>query len=217
MNDNELSTAVRESVAGIHAATPVDEIISRGRAVRARRRIPLAAGTLATAGGTALAVAVLLSAHPGPVSSGHSPGHPAPVRLTAWTVARQANGDIYITIRQLKNPAGLQATLRADGLPATVSFSGPPLSASCRPYSPPRSVLGAVARLHRHALAIDPSALPSGTGVAIFDKPGAGRSKPGGPAPAHMVPPGHRPTGPTPATDGPLTVSLVYASQQCTG
>ena len=35
----------------------------------------------------------------------------------------QANGDIDVTINQLKDPAGLQATLRADGLPAIVIFS----------------------------------------------------------------------------------------------
>ena len=31
MNDNELSTMVRETVADIHVATPVEAIISRGR------------------------------------------------------------------------------------------------------------------------------------------------------------------------------------------
>jgi hypothetical protein len=40
MNDTELITAVRESVADLHSATPVAQIISRGLAVRARRRIP---------------------------------------------------------------------------------------------------------------------------------------------------------------------------------
>ena len=40
MNDNELSTMVRESVTDVHSATPIAQIISRGRAVRARRRAP---------------------------------------------------------------------------------------------------------------------------------------------------------------------------------
>ena len=69
MNDNELSTMVRESVADIHSATPVAQIISRGRAVRARRRIPAVAGALAVAAGTALAVTMLLPfGHPAPMT-----------------------------------------------------------------------------------------------------------------------------------------------------
>ena len=40
MNDNELITRVRDSVADVHTTTPVAQIISRGRAVRAVRQIP---------------------------------------------------------------------------------------------------------------------------------------------------------------------------------
>ena len=214
MNDNELSTLVRESVADVHSATPVAQIISRGRAVRARRRVPGVAGALAVAAGTALAVTVLLpSAHPG--------SHPAGVRLAAWTVAKQANGDIDVTINQLKDPAGLQATLRADGLPATVSFSGPVLSASCQPYKASRGTLRTVAQFHSDYLSIDPSALPSGTGVAIFDAPGTGLGHhPSGTTPKHGgTAPTHPPLGGPLLTqiNGPLSVGLVYASQQCTG
>ena len=50
MNDSELSTAVRESVADIHSATPVTQIITRGQAVRGRRRwIPGVTGALVVA------------------------------------------------------------------------------------------------------------------------------------------------------------------------
>jgi len=222
MNDTELITAVRESVADVHAATPVAQIISRGRAVRARRRMPGVAAALAAAG-TALTVTALLpSGHPGLSVSGHPGSHPASVRLAAWTVARQANGDIDVTISQLQNPAGLQATLRADGLPVNVSFSGPQPPASCQPYTnTAHDVLRAVAKFHTSDgsafLVIDPSVLPSGTGVAIFDEPGAGVPSPspgtptlGSGSPAGITPP---PAGIT----GPLAVGLVYASQQCTG
>ena len=207
MNDNELSTMVRDSVADIHSATPVAQIISHGRAVRARRRIPAVAGALAVAAGTALAATTLLpSSHPGT--------HPASARLAAWTVAKQADGDITITINQLQNPAGLQSTLRAGGLPVTVSFSGPPLSASCQPYDTSQDALKAVAQWSTNDgsahLVINPSALPSGTGVSIFDDPDAPSSSgsprtqgSGSPAPSGIT--------------GPLAVGLVYASQQCTG
>lgn len=215
MNDNELITAVRESVAGVHTATPVAQVISRGRAVRTRRRIPGVAGTLAVAAGTALAVTTLLpSGHPGRPGSGQPGSRPASAQLAAWTVARQANGDIDVTINQLQDPAALQSTLRADGLPVTVSFSGPSLSASCQPYDTGREALSAVAHFHtsngRAYLVINPSALPSGTGVSIFDQPGAG-----GPLPRPHVQ-GSGGTAPAGIT-GPLAVGLVYASQQCTG
>jgi hypothetical protein len=219
MNDNELITAVRESVADVHTVTPVAHVISRGRAVRARRRIPGLAGTLAMAAGTALAVTTLLpSGHPGPLGSSHPGGHPATAQLAAWTVARQVNGDIDVTINQLQDPAGLQSTLRADGLPVTVSFSGTSPSASCRPYDTSRDALSAVAHFHtsdgRAYLVIDPSALPSGTGVSIFDKPGAGVPLPSPHTPGH----GQGSGSPPPAgITGPLALGLVYASQQCTG
>jgi hypothetical protein len=225
MNDTELSTAVRESVADVHSATPVAQIISRGRAVRARRRVPGVAAALTVAAGTALAVATLLPAgHPGLVSPGHPGSHPASVRLAAWTVARQANGDIDVTINQLHDPAGLQATLRADGLPVNVSFSGPLLSAVCQPIpaTSPDDVLSAVAQFHTSDgsafLVIDPSALPRGVGVAIFDEPGAGAPpspSPGTPTLGSGSPAGV--TGPPAGITGPLAVGLVYASQQCTG
>jgi hypothetical protein len=228
MNDNEVSTAVRESVADIHSTTPVAQIISRGRAVRARRRIPGVAGALTVAAAAALAVTALLpsshpgllsSAHPGQASPGHPGSHPASVRLAAWTVVRQANGEIDVTINQLKDPAGLQATLRADGVPATVSFNGTLLSASCQGYSASTSTLNAVFQGHSTYLAIDPSALPSGTGVAIADEPGAGLPTLSGNIPTHGGTPPVRPSVPplSTAIDGPLAVGLVYTSPQCTG
>jgi hypothetical protein len=229
VNDTELSTAVRDSVADIHAATPVEAIISRGRGVRARRRIPVAVGALTVAAGAALAMTTLVTAghsglvppsHPELASSG-TPGssHSTRVQLAAWTVAKRANGDIDVTINQLKDPAGLQATLRADGLPVSVSFSGPMVGASCRPYAASRATLRTVARFHSDSLAIDPSALPTGTGVAIFDEPGTGL--PPSPSPA-TAPYGASPLHPSTGSmlsglDGPLAVGLVYASQQCTG
>jgi hypothetical protein len=229
MNDTELSTAVRDSVADIHAVTPVEAIISRGRGVRARRRIPVAAGALIVAAGAALAVTTLGPAgHPGLVPSSRpglaSPAAPGSsqsnrVQLAAWTVAKRANGDIDVTINQLKDPAGLQAALRADGLPVSVSFSGPPVGASCHQYIASRGTLRAVAQFHRNSFDIVPSALPSGTGVAIFDEPGTGLSLHPSPAAAPRgAPPLHPSTGSLlTGLDGPLAIGLVYASPQCTG
>jgi hypothetical protein len=220
MNDTELITAVRESVADVRVTTPVAQVARRGRALRARRRIPRVAGVLVVAGGVALAVTALLpSGHSGLVSAGHPGRHPAGVRLAAWTVTRQPNGDIDVTINQLKDPAGLQATLRADGLPVSVTFSGSMLSASCQPYQ--AGTLRAVTQIRGDGLVIDPSALPSGAGVAIFDAAGTGLApSPSGTTPTlGRTPPTHPAlTGPLQtALDGPLAVGLVYASPQCTG
>jgi hypothetical protein len=206
MNDNELITVVKESVTGVHMNVPAEQITRRGRALRARRQIPALAAALTGAAGAALAVTALL-----PVS------HQPDARLAAWTVTKQTNGDIYVTINQLQNPAGLQNTLRADGLPVNVTFSGHSPSGSCQPYPVSQdnmNVLGAVLN-HTNSkgdLIINPSALPSGTGLAIFDQP--------------VVSPGGLGTyGVDEFSDSHghvrqvlgLRISLVYASQSCTG
>jgi hypothetical protein len=236
MTDDELLTAVRESFTDVHSATPAAQIVNRGHAMRARRRIPGVAGALTVAAGTALAVTALLpSGHPGPVSSGHPglvssghPGsHPASVRLAAWTVAKQANGDIDVTIHQLQNPAGLQSTLRADGLPANVTFSSAGPSASCQPYATSLDALSTVFQVNTSDgsafLVIHPSALPRGTGVGIFEEPGAGGPLP---APSPGTPQNGKGSGGWVALmlpgleagiHGPLAVGLVDASPQCTG
>ena len=116
MNDDELMTAVRESFTDVHSATPVEQIVNRSRAVRTRRRIPAMAAALAVVAAAAIAVTTLLP--------GHQPSGPVTVQLAAWTVVKQADGTVYVTIRELRDPAGLQRTLRADGIPASVTFAG---------------------------------------------------------------------------------------------
>ena len=169
MNDNELITAVKESVTGVHMRVPAEQIVRRSRTIRARRRIPGVAGALALAAGTALALTTLLP-------SSHQPDHRAPAaQLTAWTVVKQADGNIRVTIRELRNPAALQSTLRADGVPASVTFIGQQ-NPACQPYShggtksQRRHLLGSVYTFippDYKVMIIHPSALPSGAGVLI--------------------------------------------------
>jgi photosystem II stability/assembly factor-like uncharacterized protein len=64
MNDSELITVVRESVTGVHTATPIEEIVKRGRAVRDRRRIPALTAAVAGMATAVLAVTALLPGHP---------------------------------------------------------------------------------------------------------------------------------------------------------
>jgi hypothetical protein len=206
MNDDELATMLRDSVTGVHANTPVNQIASRGRAVRARRRIPGVAAAMAGVAGAALAVVAL-------VPSSHPANRVPTAQLAAWTVAKHTDGDIYVTINELRDPAGLQATLRADGLPVNVSF-GPPLSTSCQADDASKDVLKAVAEFKtsdgRAYLVIHPSALPSSVGVSIFDEPGAGKPP--------VRPPTQDPGSLPPAgITGPLAIGLVHESQACTG
>ncbi len=209
MSNHHALTAIKDRLAGVrdslgeaHPSIPASEIIARARRRRLRRRLlPAMTAALALAAGTAAAVTVLLSAsHP----ASHRPG----VRLTAWTVVRQPGGNIKVTIRELHDPAGLQARLRADGVPATVTFLGQP-NPACRPW--PGAALHGMSTPAGNALfskvfppdprgpsgviVIRPSALPDSGGVQLE-------------AGFH----GHRP--------GALTAigaGLVRASQRCTG
>ncbi len=164
MNDSELMTAVRESVADVRTATPVDQILSRGRTVRARRRISALAAVLAAAAAAAVAVTVLPASHP----AANQPG----VRLAAWTVVRRPDGDVAVTIRELYNPAGLQRQLRAAGVPAVVTFYAAhryPSSCQVYPASPAllSKVFPADYRNPPAGLIVRPSALPAGTAVYL--------------------------------------------------
>ncbi len=166
MNDSELMAAVRESVAEVHTAAPVEQILSRGRVVRARRRISALAAVLAAAAAAAVAVTVLPASHP----AAHQPG----VRLAAWSVVKQPGGDVTVTIRELYDPAGLQRELRAAGVPAVVTFYAanryPP---SCQAYRAGRGVLSKVFpsdyRDPAVGLMIRPSTLPPGAAVYLND------------------------------------------------
>jgi hypothetical protein len=161
MNDEELIMAVRAQRDKVPMNTPVEQIISRGRSVRARRRVRRLAGTLAVvAAAAAVAVTTL-------VPSGH------PAQLAAWTVTKQADGKIHITIRELRDPAGLQRTLRAEGVPAVVSYSY--ATRLCQSDWVPEpsaffdTIVQARADKRSESIVIDPSAIPRGIKLAIGD------------------------------------------------
>jgi hypothetical protein len=204
MNDDELMTAVRESFTSVHDSTSVEQILSRGRAARARRRIPLITGALGVAAATVLAVTTLL-----PGSHHPSPQHSA--RLAAWTVTTQPGGNVSVTIRQLHNPAGLQRTLRADGVAASVTFLGQQ-NPACQPWPGAplqgKSTPAGTALFNKvfpptppgappGVIMIHPSALPSGGGVQLAA--------------------GFRQSGPPHSWYIAIGAGLVRASPRCTG
>ena len=187
MNDDDLITLVREQRGNVQMTTPVEEIIGRGRTLRARRRLPgVAAGVLAAAAVAVLAVAAL-------VPGGHRAGPQPPAQLAAWTVTKHADGTITVTVRQLRDPKGLQDKLRADGVPASVTFFGHQPRA-CQRYPRMSAVLMAeVFDGHGPPLVIHPNALPHDAGIQLN--------------------PGHYPHGSPIA----LAAGLVRASPGCTG
>lgn len=167
MNDDELITAIRRQRGSVQMATPVEQIISRGHAVRSRRRLPGLTAALAVT--TAAAASVAVVSWPASPAS-HSGGMQADVQLAAWTVARRPDGTISVTIRELRDPAGLQRRLRADGVPASVTFFGQE-PRSCRPYPSSPALLHKVYTARRAGrfpvLVIHPRALPLGAGLQI--------------------------------------------------
>jgi hypothetical protein len=200
MNDDDLITTLREQRGTVPMNTPLEQIVSRGRAVRARRRAPVAAAALGTAGAAALAVGLALPAgHPSSPS-----GSASAAQLAAWTVTRQSGGTIRVTVRELRDPAGLQRRLRADGVPASVTFSGQ-ANPACRGLAGGgtqaqrrhrlHSVASTVPAGHHHVMVIHPAALPSGAGIQITSS-----FRPS------MGPHGFA-----------ITVGLVQASPHCTG
>jgi hypothetical protein len=176
MNDDKLTAAVRQSVGGVHMSVPAEDIISRARAIRSRRQIPAAAAALTVAAGAALAVTSLAA-----------PGHPAPVQLTAWTVAKKPGGAVQVTIREMRDPAGLQRRLRADGVPVTVRFASQvplrsQLPGDCLYYPlPPHQIARLMDRIFpqstnasgQTAFTVNPSAIPARAGLWINVTPPA--------------------------------------------
>ena len=172
MNDNELSSMVRESVAGIRSSTPVDQIISRGHAVRVAAASSGRAGALVVAGAAALGVTALAARRSSGACGRRAGGRPIPPssRLTAWTVAKQPSGEIDVTISQLQHPAQLQShaagrrTARPRELLRIILCSARRASptrragARCEPSPGSTATTSSSTR----------SALPSGTGVAIY-------------------------------------------------
>jgi hypothetical protein len=208
MNDDTLMTAVREPFTAVHMDTPVEQIVRRGRAVRARRRILGLAGAAAMAAGATVAVTALL-----PV------GHPAAPQLAAWTVTGQANGTIDVTIRELRDAARLQSTLRADGVPASVTFGSEP-NPSCREYPGQWDLSKSGIQASSgppYVLAVHPSALPRGAGVWLGGKFDFAYSTPGHPQITYISP--RLPKSPVSKVVRlpVLGAGLVQASPQCTG
>ena len=128
MSDADVLRAAADYLSAIPMPSAPDTaaIITTGRARRRRM-------TGLSIAGTAAVTVVALGLFGSFGSTSHQPGRTEHAQLTAWTVAMLADGNISVTINQFKNPAGLQSTLRADGVPASVTFASQRTRA-CQPY-----------------------------------------------------------------------------------
>jgi hypothetical protein len=175
-NDEDLFARIVDSFADAHMSTPLDTVLARGRALRRRRRLPVLA--LATLVAVAAASTALVSSGKGS----------SPISLAAWTVSRQASGTIEVAISQLRDPAGLQRALKADGVAATVRFNNqtPP---ECAYYpGTPSGIFQLLGRIFTNANSgqgnvafdVDPAAIPQGAGLWIEVTPPETTSSSGG-------------------------------------
>ena len=111
----------------------------RQRSRRARRmRALVPAGALLAAGGAgALAVTMTASVTTAPVPALTSAAPAGGTELTAWTVARQPDGAINVTIRELQDLPALQAKLTDDGARVAVGSASTATDAGPTSVTPP--------------------------------------------------------------------------------
>jgi hypothetical protein len=162
MNDNDLITALREQRDKVHSRTPLDQIISRGRTVRARRRIPGAASGLVVVTAAAAVLGLGLSGAFGPAQARAT----GTIRTIAFTLTSHANGTVTLTInpRVLLEPATLQRDLQQDGIPALVT-TGNFCSSDPIPAGFAQVVSGPAGT--PPAVTINPAAMPAGTELSF--------------------------------------------------
>jgi hypothetical protein len=199
MSDADVLRAAARSLSTIPMPSAPDTaaIITTGRARRRRRMTGLSVASTAAVTVVALGLSGAFgsASHQPAGSASHQPTH---VRLVAWTVTRLADGDISVTINQFKDPAGLQSTLRADGVPASVTFASQQNQA-CQPY--PGGSLSPGSG--------PPSPLrPPPLLKQVFPTPYQRLGTPPGPGPARMVKAGP----PAPPPSGNRTVIVIDPS-----
>jgi hypothetical protein len=190
MDEQDVFTSVKERFAGVHMTTPLDTVARRGRALRSRRLGTGLAGGAAAASGVALAVTSLMpgtTAVTSGVASVNGPrtaikGSDGAVKATlaAWTVTKRSDGAVAVMVRDLRDPAGLQRALRADGVPARVTYPQAHVPASCHFYDLASASATSALRsrvitepkftlnLNKFAnFIVHPSAIPHGAGVLV--------------------------------------------------
>lgn len=198
MTDDDMTLIIRDSFADMHMATPLTDILKRGESISTRRRRARLGALLALAAlGAVLAGLVLSQA---PRSSKGSTG----VELAAFTVTRQSADAVSVTVRQLTDLSGLQAELRADGIPVRVTNSIN-IPSGCTEWKG-----GDYSTAHAVSMA-NPSGLPDSTGIEFSIHPSA--IPEGALLSLGLLPTGAPAGSPGPA--GPMSVGLLTDSPTC--
>ena len=164
MDDNDLLAAVREDFAGVRMNTEAEAILADGGSLRRRRhrRRAYGAGATALAAVAAISVASLV-----PGSSGASGTSDA--QLTAWTVQKQPDGTVGVTIRDMLNLAGLQRELNADGVPAVIyaDEKNPPGCVNAKASADMVAVVDPGSQGDSDFFVIHPAGIPSGSELLL--------------------------------------------------
>jgi hypothetical protein len=178
---------------------------------RRRLTIPVLIGVAVAAAAAVVALALM----PGsPAARAHHAGRGGPT-LVAWTVTKLQDGVLRVTIRELRDPAGLRSLLRADGVPANVQFLNHDFTPTTSTHDLPKGCLnprmsdranaelqGKIMPLYPLptrgvAVNIRPSAIPHAIGLYLK----AWAAKPGTQNGAYLS----------------LQIDLVRATHRCTG
>jgi hypothetical protein len=164
MNDKDLLSAVREDFSGVRMHAGAEAILADGGSLRRRRNRRRAYGAGVTAVAAAAAVGVAALVPTGASSTTHA-------QLTAWTVQKEANGAIDVTIYDLLNLKGLEQKLKADGTPSEI-VSEAHYPASCIDYPAMGARMSSVITLgpavpNGNAFVIHPAGIPSGTKLLL--------------------------------------------------
>jgi len=164
MNDDDVLAAMRctltrvkDSLTDVHMDKPPYAIMAQARGRRMRRTMP-AVG----AGGAALGIglALALSGSPPTARSVH-------VNLDAWSVNTTSSGKIDVTIRQLRDPAGLSRTLANAGVPVKLTFGRVCTSESASMERELEAALHKLPGRGEVMLVINPAAIPAGSELVI--------------------------------------------------
>jgi len=167
MNDDDVVTLVREQRDTVHSVTPVEQIISRGRARRRRRLTDI---TRLSFGGVVAATTLAL----GVSGAFRTAAKLGTIHRAAYTLRHNANGTDTLTLTpgELLNPSQLQSDFAQYGIPANVSSgsyctSDPAPAGFSQAVTLPGPGSWRVGSGQQPTITIDPSKIPSGTELSI--------------------------------------------------
>lgn len=161
MNDTDLLDDLRGALSDLRMSTPLNDIVTTGRARRRRRVLAYAGGVTAIA---ALAASITLGTATGPA-------RPPRAALTAFTVATQPNGATTLTLlkgdQYRLDPDALRQALSDHGIAAVVR-----VNTTCDSDPSPQAGLDQVVVAQRTTgarvtLTINPAALAADEQLSI--------------------------------------------------